>query len=98
MDDIERWKFEVRQAMLDYAIAEKRGDPAAIDETSTRACKLVDELAAKIAAERERCAKLCIELAALSWAAADAATHSAEKAKHESVAAAMEALAGDLRA
>lgn len=62
MDEIERWKFEVRQAMLDYASAEKRGDSAAIDATSTRACELVDNLAAKIAAERERCARLCEQM------------------------------------
>lgn len=54
--------------------------------------------AAAVAAERARLAKLCVERAQLSWAAADHPYAPEVKMRHEAVAAAMEELAGELRA
>lgn len=48
--------------------------------------------------ERERIALLCIERAALSWAAADATPFDADRAKYEAEAACLESLAAELRA
>ena len=52
-------------------------------------------LDAAVAAQRERCARLCVERAQLSWAAADQPYAPEVKMQHEAVAAAMEELAGE---
>lgn len=51
-----------------------------------------------LAAERERLAKLCVERAQLSWAAADQPYAAEVKTQYECVADAMEELARELRA
>ena len=50
---INRLKFDLRQAMIDYGAAERANDPERIRETSTRGCALIDSLA-PIAAQRDR--------------------------------------------
>jgi hypothetical protein len=62
-DAIERWKFELRLAMLEYGNAIKNGDQDAIRSASERGVALVDELAEAVEREREACAKVCDEMA-----------------------------------
>lgn len=57
---VERLKFDLRQAMIDYGAAERAQDPERIRETSTRGVALIDSLAplTQLAAQAEPAAML----------------------------------------
>jgi hypothetical protein len=62
---LESWKFEVRQAMIDYAAAVKRDDYPTILEVTATCSALVDRLAVAVdqarQEERERCFRIVMD-------------------------------------